>query len=692
MPPLVIKVIDHRQFGRKPVVGQCTIDRLDRFRCDPYAGKEDIVPQLKASFLSAPPCRDVIIEIEDTKPLLASKLTEKEEEIVDWWSKFYASTGEHEKCGQYIQKGYSKLKIYDCELENVTEFEGLTDFSDTFKLYRGKSDENEDPSVVGEFKGSFRIYPLSDDPSVPAPPRQFRELPDSVPQECTVRIYIVRGLELQPQDNNGLCDPYIKITLGKKVIEDRDHYIPNTLNPVFGRMYELSCYLPQEKDLKISVYDYDTFTRDEKVGETIIDLENRFLSRFGSHCGIPEQYCVSGVNTWRDQLKPTQLLQNVARFKGFPPPVLSEDGSRIRYGGRDYSLDEFEVNKILHQHLGAPEERLALHILRTQGLVPEHVETRTLHSTFQPNISQGKLQMWVDVFPKSLGPPGPPFNITPRKAKRYYLRVIIWNTKEVILDEKSITGEDMSDIYVKGWIPGNEENKQKTDVHYRSLDGEGNFNWRFVFPFDYLPAEQLCIVAKKEHFWSIDQTEFRLPPRLIIQIWDNDKFSLDDYLGFLELDLHHTIIPAKSPEKCNLDMIPDLKAMNPLKVKTASLFEQKSMKGWWPCYVDKDGSRVMAGKVEMTLEVLNEKEADERPAGKGRDEPNMNPKLDPPNRPETSFLWFTNPCKTMKFIVWRRFKWVILGLLVLLIVLLFVAVLLYSLPNYLSMKIVKPNS
>lgn len=34
----------------------------------------------------------------------------------------------------------------------------------------------------------------------------------------------------------------------------------------------------------------------------------------------------------------------------------------------------------------------------------------------------------------------------------------------------------------------------------------------------------------------------------------------------------------------------------------------------------------------------------------------------------------------MKFIVWRRFKWVIIGLLILLILLLFVAVLLYSLP------------
>lgn len=47
------------------------------------------------------------------------------------------------------------------------------------------------------------------------------------------------------------------------------------------------------------------------------------------------------------------------------------------------------------------------------------------------------------------------------------------------------------------WMPGMEEDKQKTDVHYRSLDGDGNFNWRFVFEFDFLPAEQLCLVSKK---------------------------------------------------------------------------------------------------------------------------------------------------------------------------------------------------
>lgn len=53
-------------------------------------------------------------------------------------------------------------------------------------------------------QGSFKIYPLSDDPGVPAPPRQFRELPESGPQECMVRIYVVRCIDLQPKDTNGM--------------------------------------------------------------------------------------------------------------------------------------------------------------------------------------------------------------------------------------------------------------------------------------------------------------------------------------------------------------------------------------------------------------------------------------------------------------------------------------------------------
>ncbi|XP_052416117.1 dysferlin isoform X8 [Carassius gibelio] len=680
MPPLVIKVIDNRQFGRKPVVGQCTVHSLNEFRCQPesldsHPTEEEFEP------IAHTPRDDVLVDIDDKEPLIPGQ-----DEFMDWWSKFYASTGERNKCGSYLEKGFDTLQVYDRELEKAGEgFEQLADFCQTFKLYRGRvQNESEDPSVVGEFKGSFKIYPLPDNPSMPVPPRQFRKLPPNGLEKCLVRVYIIQAYGLQPKDANGKCDPYVKITLGKKSVDDRDNYIPCTLDPVFGKMFELTCSLPIEKDLKIMLYDYDMITKDEKIGETIIDLENRFLSRHGACCGLPQSYCLSGVNQWRDQLKPSQLLHRLCERRNYKLPVYKHD--RIYFRGQEYTVADLDEGKPLNPHLGPVMERLALLVLRKLDLVLEHVETRPLYSPLQPDIEQGRLQMWVDIFPKSLGPPGPPFNITPRKAKKFFLRCIIWNTRDVILDDVSVTGEKMSDIYVKGWMHGHEENKQKTDVHYRSLGGEGNFNWRFLFPFHYLPAEQLCTVDKKEHFWSLDKVETKLAPKLTIQIWDNDKFSFDDFLGSLEMDLNHMLSPAKSPEKCGLEMF------SQSQDKLVSLFEQKTVKGWWPCVCDRGDDKILAGKVEMSLEIVSEQEKDERPAGLGRDEPNMNPHLDEPQRPETSFLWFSSPFKTFKFIVWRRFKWLILGFFVFFFIILFLGVFLYAFPNYAAMKMVGPFS
>ena len=60
-------------------------------------------------------------------------------------------------------------------------------------------------------------------------------------------------------------------------------------------------------------------------------------------------------------------------------------------------------------------------------------------------------------------------------------------------------------IVPPSWLKGPDD-AQATDVHYRSLTGEGNFNWRFLFPFEYLAAEEKVVISKKESMFSWDET------------------------------------------------------------------------------------------------------------------------------------------------------------------------------------------
>ncbi|POI25867.1 hypothetical protein CIB84_010384, partial [Bambusicola thoracicus] len=288
-----------------------------------------------------------------------------EEEFIDWWSKFYASTGEREKCGSYLEKGFDTLQVYETELERVEAFEQLSDFCHTFRL-----------------------------------------------------VYIIRAFGLQPKDANGKCDPYVKISVGKKSINDQENYLPSTLEPVFGKLLCVGWGLQVEDPgdagrdpgcpvtlcpspsltpvangsvrigchALVTLYDYDLLSKDEKIGETIIDLENRFLSKYGARCGLPQTYCISGPNQWRDQLRPSQLLHLFSLQHHCKAPIYASD--RLIFREQEYILSELEDGKPPNPHLGPAEERLALHALRKQGLVPEHVETRPLYSPLQPEIEQ----------------------------------------------------------------------------------------------------------------------------------------------------------------------------------------------------------------------------------------------------------------------------------------------------------------
>lgn len=94
--------------------------------------------------------------------------------------------------------------------------------------------------------------------------------------------------------------------------------------------------------------------------------------------------------------------------------------------------------------------------------------------------------MFVDIFPLKNGVPGPPLYVATRKPKEYFLRVIIWNTAEVPPDETSITGEEMSDLYLKG----RNENQMLTQL----------------FNLEYLLDEcNVCYKTRRIHLFSYFQ-------------------------------------------------------------------------------------------------------------------------------------------------------------------------------------------
>jgi hypothetical protein len=68
----------------------------------------------------------------------------------------------------------------------------------------------------------------------------------------------------------------------------------------------------------------------------------------------------------------------------------------------------------------------------------------------------------------------------------------------------------------------------------RSLTGEGNFNWRFIYDFNYLDIEEKIVYEKKDSIFQIGNTVKKIPPRVVIRVYDADLLSGDDFLGSIE--------------------------------------------------------------------------------------------------------------------------------------------------------------
>ncbi|ROT67740.1 putative otoferlin-like [Penaeus vannamei] len=120
-------------------------------------------------------------------------------------------------------------------------------------------------------------------------------------------------------------------------------------------------------------------------------------------------------------------------------------------------------------------------------------------------------------------------------------------------------------------------------------------------------------------------------------------------------------------------------------VPMVNIFKQRRVKGWWPFYIKKENEEMeLTGKVEAEIHLLTKDEAEKNPAGLGRNEPDP---LEKPNRPDASFMWFLNPLKSIRYIIWHNYKWAIIKLLVFFALTIFFVLFFYSVPGFTVKKI-----
>ena len=137
----------------------------------------------------------------------------------------------------------------------------------------------------------------------------------------TVSVCVLQATTLAPTDPNGKSDPYLVVRAGQQSLDTEDRYIPKQLNPTFGesvpvclpepvqhsfclsvcltvcmsytlsfRVFEFTVSFPLETELVVRVMDHDIIGSDDVIGETRVDLENRFYSRHRASCGLALYY------------------------------------------------------------------------------------------------------------------------------------------------------------------------------------------------------------------------------------------------------------------------------------------------------------------------------------------------------------------------------------------------------------------
>jgi len=234
-----------------------------------------------------------------------------------------------------------------------------------------------------------------------------------------------------------------------------------------------------------------------------------------------------------------------------------------------------------------------------QALEEKPIEYRQIYHE-STSLSQGVIISWLEIEPQSKGNKKEQkvWDIAPEPVRDYQVRLSVMDTKDV----PCMDIEGTSDVFIKCYI--DDKDKRQTDTHYRCQSGEASFNYRINFD----------IKAPRDDYL------------LVLQCWDFDVFSKNDYICEWTFDLKLLF------EAIRITQQP----IHLTKKYYNAFLKPKMPEGTFIDFRDddtfylgvvKDGKVI---KVRLDLRIVPEAVAIVNPVGSARQEPNQEPYLPPP--------------------------------------------------------------
>ncbi|CAH9091865.1 unnamed protein product [Cuscuta europaea] len=217
----------------------------------------------------------------------------------------------------FIRRKYELQQFLNYDLEMICPFSSsASSYCDSLAYYSSPSLERKcqyekQPSGHRNHHGGFGLafrHSRKRKDSEHQRSRKSSSMAGMVEFIGLVSVNVVRGTHLAVRDVV-TSDPYVILSLGAQSVKTR--VIKNNLNPVWNEKLMLS--IPDTiPPLKVLVYDKDTFTTDDFMGEADIDIQPLVVAAKASEASSPDE--AAHLGKWEASRENTLVRDSIIKL------------------------------------------------------------------------------------------------------------------------------------------------------------------------------------------------------------------------------------------------------------------------------------------------------------------------------------------------------------------------------------------